>query len=141
MGSEWKTQVPKPCSTQLLLSGHMWSVGPQVALRQSLHGPYPVPTCQPPLVLRHLSSRISKSSHCPPNQSQTLGGLLPWSFGLVSAASDHCYLGNFGLLHEGLSRALELGIVVKKASTAIREELGSNPSTPACWLCGFGQVT
>ena len=119
----------------------MWSVGPQVALRQSLHGPYPVPACQPPLALRHLSSRISKSSHCPPNQSQTLGGLLPWSFCLVSAASDHCYIGNFVLLSEGLSRALELGILAKKTSPAIREELGSNPSTPAYWLCDFGQVT
>lgn len=142
MGSEWKTQVLKLCSTQLLPSGHMCSVGPQVALRQSLHGPYPVPACQPLLVLKHLSSRISKSSHHPPDQSQTLGqSLLPLSFYPAPAASDHCYLGNFGLLNKGLSRALELGIVAKKATPAIRKELGSNSSTPACWLCDFRQVT
>lgn len=136
-----RVEVLKLCSTQLLPSGHMCSVAPQVALRQSLHGSYPVPACQPPLVLKHLSSRISKSSHHPPDQSQTLGGLLPLSFYLASAASDYCYLGNFGLLNGGLSRALELGILAKKATPAIREELGSNSSTPACWLCDSRQVT
>ena len=34
-----RVEVLKLCSTQLLPSGHMCSVAPQVALRQSLHDP------------------------------------------------------------------------------------------------------
>lgn len=58
-------------------------------------GPHPVPTCRPRPVLKPLSSRIIKSSHCSPNQSQIpRTHRLPTLVSVqLSAASDHSHLG------------------------------------------------